>query len=108
MTVTMKPRSFRATLDWALAAKPGDKLVYHRGEPLSNFQKQHNYPDAVWGVRHCYNQGLVELVTKREGTDFHYWAIRREVVSPPKPAYSREGEPVHLFAIPHRFLKTDD
>lgn len=96
--------TFDEVLTWAIKAKPGAKLVYHKGGQLTNFQKRHDYSDAVWGARYCYNAGLVDLVQKVEGfrepRTFFYTAIRREAVRPPEPAYSKDGQRVDLFRIP--------
>lgn len=100
--------TFDKVRDWAMKAAPGASLIYHKGSQLSNIQKRHDYSDAVWGARFCYNCGLVDLVQKVEGPThnrtFYYTAIRKSVVKPPDPAYSIDGSPIHLFPIPERFL----
>lgn len=97
--------TFDQVLDWALKARPGEKLIYHKGKQLTNTQKQHDYSDAVWGARYAYNAGIIELIQKREGLSFFYTAVRKAVKQPPAPAYSIDGQKIHLFAIPTRFFR---
>lgn len=97
--------TFDHVLSWALKAKPGEKLIYHKGKQLTNIQNKHDYSDAVWGARYCYNAGLIELVQKRDGGQFFYTAIKRKAISPPEPAYSIDGDRIDRFAIPHRFYR---
>ena len=97
--------TFDNVLDWAIKAKPGQKLIYHKGKQLTNTQKQHDYSDSVWGARYVYNAGLVELVQKREGLLFFYTAIKKSETAPPSPAYSIDGARTDRFAIPPRYFR---
>lgn len=97
--------TFDNVLDWAIKAKPGKTLIYHKGKQLTNTQKQHDYSDSVWGARYAYNAGLVELVQKREGLLFFYTAIKKADIGPPAPAYSKDGTRIELFAIPTRYFR---
>jgi hypothetical protein len=93
--------TFDGVLSWALKAKAGDELVYHKGGQLTNFQNQHDYSDAVWGARYCYNGGLVDLFQRRDGTQFFYTARKRRNIEPPSADAVNPG--THKFAIPYLY-----
>lgn len=96
--------TFDNVLSWALKAKPGEELIYHKGKQLSAIQNRHDYSDAVWGARWCYNAGLVDFKQKRDGSQFFYIAQKRKEVSPPEPAYA-DGHRIDRFAIPYRYYR---
>lgn len=98
--------TFDNVLSWALKAKPGEQLVYHKGKQLTNVQNKHDYSDAVWGARYCYNGGLVELFQRRDGSQFFYIAMRKRVIEAPEKAYAYNcGARVDRFAIPYRYYR---
>lgn len=96
--------TFDNVLSWALKSKPNEELIYHKGKQLTNVQNQHDYSDAVWGARYCYNGGIVDLVQRRDGTQFFYIARKRKSVTPPEPAYV-DGNRVDRFPIPYRYYR---
>jgi len=97
--------TFENVLSWALQAKSGDELIYHKGGQLTNYQNKHDYSDAVWGARYCYNGGIVELKQRRDGSQFHYVAQKKSVIDQPKPAYDIEGNRTEKFSIPYCYYR---
>lgn len=97
--------TFDNVLSWALKAKSGEQLVYHKGKQLTNVQNKHDYSDAVWGARYCYNGGLVELFQKRDGSQFFYIAVKKRAIAAPEKAYDANGNRIDRFAIPYRYYR---
>lgn len=87
--------TFDEVLMWGVKAAPNAKLEYYQGGMLNHFQRRHNWPDAVWGVRYLFNTGDVDLVQKRLGEgSYKYIAVKRST-----PAKSSKK-----WEIPERFL----
>jgi hypothetical protein len=96
--------TFDNVLSWALKARPGEELIYHKGNLLTEFQNGHDFPDAVWGARFCYNGGVVTLTKRKDAGQHFYIAQRNKEICPPEPAFGKDTTiRVDRFKIPFRF-----
>lgn len=101
--------TFDNVLSWAIKARPGEVLIYHKGSLLTDFQNKHDHSDAVWGARYCYNAGLVDFTQKKDGSQFFYIATKRRNIEPPSPAFAKDTDKrIDRFPIPYRFYRKSE